>query len=208
MLTDAAIRRIQPGPKPFKKADALGLYMLIQPSGSRLWRLNYTVAGRQKTLALGVYPEISLSEARQAGDTATRRLRQGVDPGVVVREEKQAAVAARAHSFSAIADDWQQRKMVAEGKSKSTLDRVRWLLGILKDGIGDRPIAEVEAPELLDVLRRVEAQGKHEAVKRLRSTASAVFRFGIAIGACRRDPAADLKGALTSAVSTRSEERR
>jgi Arm DNA-binding domain len=88
MLTDAAIRRIKPGPKPFKKADALGLYMLVQPSGSRLWRFNYTHAGRQRTLALGVYPEVSLSEARDHRDAAKRHLRFKQDPGAVVRVEK------------------------------------------------------------------------------------------------------------------------
>src|SRR4029077_15251103 len=94
-----------------------------------------------------------------------------------------------ANTFGALADQWQQTKMVKEGKSKSTLVRTRWLLGILKGGIGDRPLNEIEAPELLDMLRKVEAQEKHEAVNRLRSTASAIFRFGIACGACKRDPA-------------------
>jgi len=202
MLTDAAIRRIKPGLKPFKKADSLGLYMLVQPSGSQLWRLNYTFAGRQRTLALGVYPQVSLSDARERRDAAKRQLRLKQDPGALVKVEKAAEKLAQVNTFAAVAAEWQRTKMIAEGKSKSTLDRARWLLGILNNGIGDRPIQEIEAPELLDVLRQIEAQGKHEAVKKLRSTASAIFRFGIATGACKRDPAADLKGALTVAKST------
>lgn len=202
MLSDAAIRRIKPRPKPFKKADALGLYLLVQSNGGRLWRMNYTFGGRQKTLAFGAYPVIGLAEARVQRDAAKRQLRQGIDPGAVVKVEKVARKQAAANTFAAVADQWNTTKMVKEGKSKSTLARASWLLDMLRDGIGDRPIKEIEAPELLAVLRKVEAQGKHEAVKRLRSTASAIFRFGIASGACKRDPAADLRGALTAAKAT------
>ena len=202
MLSDAAIRRIKPGAKPFKKADALGLYLLVQPSGGRLWRLNYTFAGRQRTLSFGAYPVVGLADARARRDDAKRQLRQGIDPGAVVKVEKVARKQVAANTFGALADQWYQAKMVKEGKAGTTLNRARWLLDTLKRDIGDRLIGEIEAPELLDVLRKVEAQGKHEAVKRLRSTASTIFRFGIASGVCKRDPAADLKGALTSVKST------
>jgi integrase len=202
MLTDVKVRALKPKERPSKVSDGGGLHILIQPSGSKLWRMAYRFRGKQKTAAFGVYPAVSLSEARVRRDDAKRQLRSGEDPGAVVGAEKLAVVAATADTFAAVAADWLQKRMIKENKSKSTLDRARWLLGILNDAIGNRQINEIEATELLQVLRRVEAQEKYEAVKRLRSTASAIFRYGIAIGACRRDPAADLRGALTSVAST------
>jgi integrase len=201
MLTDAAIRRLKPGPKPYKKGDALGLYVLVNPNGSKLLRRNYTFGGVAKTRTYGVWPIAGLAEARERRDEDLRLLRQGIDPGAVVKVEKVAKREAAANTFGAVAADWLRTKMVKEGKSKSTLARARWLLAMLKD-LDDRPIGEIGAPELLKVLRQVEAQGKLEGVKRLRTAASAIFRFGIASGLCDRDPAADLKGALTTARST------
>jgi integrase len=201
-LSDAAIRRIKSAPKPVKKSDGFGLYLLVQPNGSRLWRMNYAFAGRQRTLAFGAYPEVSLSEARERRDAAKRQLRDGSDPGVVVKVEKRAAAASIANSFRAVSAEWYKRKMVAEHKSPATLRRAEWLLATLNEGIGDLGMSEIEAPLLLDVLRRVEAAEQHETVKRLRATASSVFRYGIATGRCKRDPAADLRGATTAAVST------
>ena len=202
MLTDAKVRSLKPKAKPYKASDSGGLHVLVMPSGSKLWRQAYRYAGKQRTAAHGVYPQVSISEARARRDDAKRLLRQGQDPGVVVKAEKAAEIAKANSSFSAVGVEWKQRKIVAERKSASTLAKTEWLLGILNDGIGSRPLAEIEAPEVLDLLRRVEAQGKHEAVKLLRATASRVFRFGIASGHCKRDPAADLRGALTAVVST------
>jgi integrase len=202
MLTDAAIRRLKPKPTPFKRSDSLALYLLVNPNGARLWRMNYRVAGRQKTLALGAYPDVSLSEAREARDLARRTLRQGLDPSAVVKAEKQAVVAALASSFAAVADEWLDLKIVKERKSASTERRARWLIETLNGDLGSRPVAEIEPPELLTVLRRVEAAGNHETVARLRAVASKIFRFGIATSRCKRDIAADLRGATTSATPT------
>jgi integrase len=202
MLTDAQVRALKPKETPFKVADGAGLYLLVQPNGSKLWRMAYRFVGKQKTLYFGIYDTVSLSDARARRDDAKRQLRSGEDPGAVVKAKKAAVVAATANTFRAVAADWFQKKMVKEGKSPSTLNKSRWVFGILNDGIGDRPINEIEAPDLLAVLRRVEAQEKYETVKRLRSTSSAIFRFGIATGACKRDPSADLRGALTSVAAT------
>jgi integrase len=196
------VRALKPREATFKVSDSGGLFLQVQPNGSKLWRLAYRFQGKQKTAAFGIYPAVSLSDARARRDEAKLQLRAGEDPGAVVKAEKAAVIAASANTFAAVGAEWLQKRMVKEGKSESTLRRTNWLLGVLNNGIGDRMIGEIEAPELLVVLRRIEAQEKYEAVKRLRSTASAIFRFGIAIGACKRDPAADLRGALTSVAST------
>jgi integrase len=202
MLTDKAVRNLKPKSTPYKVSDSGGLHVLVQPSGSRLWRMAYRFEQKQRTLAFGIFPATSLIEARERRDDAKRKLRSGEDPGKIVKAEKLAVIAATANSFSAVASEWMQRKLVKEKRSKATLARTDWLLRILNEDIGDRPINEVTAPELLKVLRKVEAQGKHEAVARLRSAASRIFRFGIATGKCERDVAADLRGATTAAVST------
>jgi integrase len=202
MLTDLQIKRTKAAERPIKISDAGGLHLLITPTGSRLWRMAYRYHGRQKTLAFGRYPEVSLIDARDRRDDAKRLLRQGTDPGAIIKVEKQAEIAATANTFQATADEWIERKLIKERRSESTVSRARWLLATLSPSLGDRPLAEIEPPELLAVLRRVEAAGLHETVARLRSFASSVFRFGIATGRCKRDVAADLRGATTSAVAT------
>ena len=191
MLTDTST--VKPGAKPYRRADAGGLYLQIQPTGAKLWRLNYTFAGRQLTAAFGAYPLVSLRAARQARDDAKRLLQQGLDPAAVARE-KRAVDRQAVTTFRDVAAEWHRIKNVAEGKAASTITRAEWTIAALNAGIGNRPIAEIEPPDLLAVLRKVEAQGKHETVRRLRSTASDVFRFAIATGAAKRDPAADLEG--------------
>jgi integrase len=202
MLTDTRVRALKPKEAPYKVSDSAGLFLQVQPNGSKLWRMAYRFHGKQRTAAFGMYPDISLPVARLRRDEVKRQLRSGEDPSVVVKAEKAAVVAAASHTFRAVGDDWFQKKMVKEGKAEKTLRREKWMLAILNKGIGDRQIDEIEAPDLLVVLRQLEAQEKYETVKRARSTASTIFRFGIAIGACKRDPAADLKGALTSVAST------
>jgi integrase len=197
MLTDTGVKALRPRDRPFKVGDAAGLYVLVSPTGSRLWRLNYMLAGKQKTLALGSYPAVSLAEARSARDTAKAQLRGGIDPVEAIQVEK-AAAAAAVTTFQDVGAEWFKVKMEGENKSKNTLRRTKWLLGLLYAGIGGRPITNIDAPDLLEVLRRVEAAGNHETTKRLRATASAIFRFGVAIRSCKRDPAADLRGALTN----------
>jgi integrase len=198
-LTDANVKAVKPIGKPIKRFDGGGLYLHVTPKGSKLWRLAYRFEGRPRTASFGIYPAVTLAEARARREEVKKLLRAGHDPAAAGRAQKVAKAGAR--TFSAVAAEWYARKMVAEGKSPSTLSRARWLLDLLYTGIGDRSIAEVEPPELLAVLRQVEARGWHETVARLRATASAVFRFGIASGYCRRDPAADLRGALTTGTA-------
>jgi len=205
MLTDTKLRSLKSSTAPFKVADAGGLFILVTPAGGKLWKQSYRFAGLQKTLSHGPYPIVSLAEARSRREIAKAQLRQGQDPGVVVQAEKQieqqAEIASTDNTFEAVAKEWKKRRLVKEKKSAATLTRADWLLRTLNAGIGKQSIDKVTAPELLKILRKVEAQGRHETVARLRSIASRIFRFGIATGKCDRDVAADLRGATTAAVS-------
>jgi integrase len=198
-LTDTAIRNLKPQQKLYKKSDSGGLQLHVMPAGSRLWHLAYRFGGRQKTLALGPYPVVTLAMAREARDEAKRLLAQGVDPSEKRKADKRAAAAAR--TFSEVADEWFDTKREPEEKSEATLKRDRWLKGEWKSEIGHRPIGEIEPPELLRVLKKVQSREHYETASRMRTLASQVFRFGIASGYCPRDMAADLKDALTSPKS-------
>ena len=168
--------------------------MLVTPSGGKLWRLKYRYDGKEKLLALGAYPEISLTGARQRRDEARRQLVQGIDPGAIKKAQKQ-AVAAEKETFEAVAREWHPActpswapRNAATILSRLNHDLIPWL--------GSRPINEIKAPELLSVLRRAESRGALELAHRLRAIAGKVFRYAIATGQAERDPSADLKGAL------------
>jgi integrase len=198
-LKDTAIRNLKPQQKPHKKSDGEGLYLLVTPDGSKLWRLAYRFAGKQKTIALGAYPAVTLAAAREAKLESKRLLALGVDPSEKRKADKRAAAAAR--TFGEVADEWFATKREPEAKSEATLKRDRWLSRELKSEIGHRPIGEIEPPELLRALKKVQAREHYETASRMRTLASQVFRFGIANGYCQRDMAADLKDALTSPKS-------
>jgi integrase len=195
MLTDTRVRSAKSVERPVKLSDGGGLHLLIQPHGSKLWRLAYRFAGKQKTLALGVYPTIGLQEARLRRQDAKRLLANGVDPSAQRRLDKQAA--ATGNTFKDVAEEVLQ-KLAKEGRAPSTLEKLRWLLDFAYPSIGERRVAEVTAPDLLSLLRKVEARGRYETARRLRSTCGMVFRYAIATGRAERDPSADLRGALTA----------
>lgn len=198
-LTDTTIRTLKPQQKPYKKSDGEGLCLLVTPDGSKLWRLPYRFAGKQKTIALGAYPTVTLATAGEAKLEARRLHTQGIDPSEKRKADKRAAAAAR--TFAEVADEWFAAKRELEAKSEATLKRDRWLMGEWKSAIGHRPIGEIEPPELLVALKKVAARKHYETASRMRTLASQVFRFGIASGHCSRDMAADLKDALTSPTS-------
>jgi integrase len=192
-LTNVAVLNAKPGAKPIKLSDGGGLHLLIQPSGSKLWRLAYRFTGKQKTLALGMYPTIMLAEARNGREEAKKLLARGIDPSAQRRLNKIKASAG--NTFRAVADEL-MAKLQREGRASVTLDKKRWLLGFALPAIGGRLVNEITAPELLEVLRTVEARGHYETARRLRSTCGMVFRYAIATSRAERDPAADLRGAL------------
>jgi integrase len=194
MLKNVAVRNAKPSDEPRKLSDGGGLHLLIQPSGSKLWRLAYRFAGKQKTLALGVYPAVSLEEARKRRDEAKTLLARSVDPSVQRRADIQAR---KGSSFRAIAEEV-IAKLQREGRAQVTLTKKRWLLDFAYPTFGDRPVSEITAGDLLALLREIEGRELYETARRLRSTCGMVFRYAIATGRAERDPSMDLRGALTA----------
>jgi integrase len=193
-LKDVTVRKAKPSSTPRKLSDGSGLHVLIQPTGSKLWRLAYRFAGKQKTLALGAYPVVSLEEARRQRDAAKKLLARSIDPSVQRKAEKHAG---KEGTFRAVADEV-IAKLEREGRAQATLSKRRWLLDFAFPAFGDRPVAEITARELLALLREIEGRGLYETARRLRSTCGMVFRYAIATGRAERDPSMDLRGALTN----------
>jgi integrase len=194
MLKDVAVRNAKPSTKPRKLSDGGGLHVLIQPTGSKLWRLAYRFTGKQKTLALGSYPVVSLEEARRRRDEAKQLLARSIDPSV---QRKAVKLSGEDNSFRAVADEV-IAKLEREGRAQVTLTKKRWLLDFAYPTLGDRPVAEITARDLLALLREIEGRGLYETARRLRSTCGMVFRYAIATGRAERDPSMDLRGALTA----------
>jgi integrase len=195
-LTDTAIRKTKKGAKPFKLFDERGLFLLVTPAGGKLWRLKYRFAGKEKLLALGSYPDVSLADARDRRDEARKRIASGVDPSA----ERRAKRAAAGDTFEAVSREWFEKfsKQWAPSHSRTVSARMKLHLWPF---IGALPIADIEAPELLVTLRRLESAGHGETARRLRQIASHVFCYAIAKGIARRDPAADLRRALAPVES-------
>jgi integrase len=172
------------------------MYVLVRPDGARYWRMDYRWMGKRKTLALGVYPSVSLSDAREKRDQAKKQLGARTDPAAQRKLDKVASKIASNNTFRLVSQEWVE-KLAREGRSHATLNKIGWLLELAYPVIGDQPIASIAPPQLLTVLRKVEARGRYETARRLRSTCGQVFRYAIATGRAERDPSADLRGALT-----------
>jgi integrase len=197
-LKDTEIRAAKAIDKEVKLYDGLGLYLLIQPIGSKHWKMRFSFGGKERKLSFGRYPEISLKDARAKRDEARAVLAKGGDPSLVRKKAKIAATLSNANTFESIAEEYIDAKMVREGAAKATVDKARWFLGLLKPTIGTMPITEVDPQMLLAPLKKMEARGTLETAKKCRSFASRVFRYGIWTGRCKVDVARDLQGALTS----------
>ena len=196
-LTEVKIRNAKGRAAPYKLADGGALYLLVRADGARYWRMDYRWQGKRRTLALGVYPVVTLSEARTARDLAKKQLASGVDLSAQRRRDKIASKVASANTFRLVAEEW-MAKLKREGRAAATLNKIRWLLGLACPIIGEEPISTITAPTLLNVLQRVETRGHYETARRVRSTCGQVFRYAIATGRAERDPSADLRGALTA----------
>jgi Arm DNA-binding domain len=198
-LTDAKCRHEPPQAKLRKLVDGGGLQLWVQPSGARLWRLAYRFGGKQKLLALGVYPAVPLARARQAREDARRLIADGLDPAV--EKKRQADARASAPTFRGIADEY-VAKLRRENRSEATMAKIEWLLGFANVEFGGDPVGRITAPAILKVLQAVEARGRYESARRLRSTIGSVFRYAIATARAEIDPTYALRGALTQVKPT------
>ena len=196
-LTAIAVRQAKPAQANYKMYDGGGLYLLVPSTGRKRWRYDYRFGGKRKTLALGVYPDVTLLDGRKRHQSARQELAAERDPAETKKLEKLAVHTASADSFEAIGSDWFQTKM----KLKSDSYRTRTLRILEKDLypiIGTRPIGAISALELLTVLRRIENRGAVDIAHRAKQVASLIFRYAIVTGRAERDPSGDLTGALQS----------
>ncbi len=194
-LTDTVIKNSKPRAKSYKLSDQKGLYVQVEPTGSKLWRLKYRFGGKEKRLAFGAYPDVTLARARERQLEARRLLADGVDPGEYKKQTRRAMHSAAANTFEAVAREWYTRFSPgwADSHSDKTIGRLEkdifpWL--------GSRPVSRIEAPELLETVRRIEARGALDTAHRCLGICGQVFRYAIATARARRDPSADLRGAL------------
>lgn len=199
-LADAHVKTAKRRDKPYKISDRDGLYLKVVPLSdgcAKYWRFDYRFGGKRKTQAIGVYPEIDLAAARQLCAEARKELAHGRDPAVTKRKAKRAARVSAETSFKSVALEWlaNHREKITGGYANLILARLE---AAVFPALGARPIAEIEAPELLDVLLKVEKRGVREVPRRLRQTCGQIFRYAIHTARAKHDPAADLKGALQS----------
>lgn len=197
-LTDTAVRNAKPEDKPRKIADEKGLFLLVNPNGSKWWRLKFRVGGKEKLLSLGTYPDTTLKEAREKRDEARRMLSQGVDPGEQRKATKAAGKDRAANSFEVVGREWfaGYGATLAPSHAKKILARLE---NDVFPWIGGKPIAEITAPTVLEVLRRIEARGTLDTAHRAKGNISQIMRYAIATGRAERDPCPDLRGALPPA---------
>ena len=196
MLNDTRVRSAKSREKAFKLSDERGLFLLVMPTGSRLWRLKYRVNGREKLISLGAYPDVTLKRAREKRDAARRLIADGIDPSVQRKAER----AALAQSFEGVAKEWLELQTKSLAPETISILTARLDSG-LYPYIGSRPIAAITPQELLGALRRIEARGRHETAHRVRALAGRVFRYAVATGRAHHDVAADLRGALAPVKS-------
>jgi len=191
-LNDALVRAAKPLATATKLADGGGLYLLLHPNGGKYWRMDYRMGTKRGTLAFGVYPDVSLRDARRRRDEVRRQLVDGIDPAAA----KQAQKLAKADSFEALAREWhaKQSGKISDNYAGKVLARLE---ADIFPWIGKRPVKEIQALDLLAALQRIEKRGAHETAHRVRSLCGQVFRYAIATGRAERDPSADLRGALT-----------
>ena len=194
-LTDIKIRNAKHGEKPIKLYDAQGLFLLLQPSGSKLWQLKYRFLGKEKKLSLGVYPDVTLKDARRRRNEARAQIEDGVDPSREKKKKQVAAMLGAANTFRAIGEEYLDR-MGMEGRAAVTIKKSRWLLSLMERDIGSLPIHDITPAELLMPLRKVEAKGHYETARRMRSLAGRVFRYAVATSCATSDPSSLLRGAL------------
>ena len=194
-LTVVEIKNAKPREKPYKMTDEKGLYLLVNPNGSKLWKFKYRFSGVEKKLSFGAFPDVSLSAARDARDDARRQLANTIDPGILKNSIKRSKKIADENSFEAIAREWHAKFTPKWSQNHGERILIRLEQNIFP-WIGKRSINEVTAPEILSALCRIENRGAVETAHRVSQICGQVFRYAIVIGKAERNPAADLRGAL------------
>ena len=195
-LFATTVTSARPREREYKLPDGAGLYLLVKPNGRKLWRLNYAYLGKQRTLSFGAWPDVSLADARERRDEARKLIAAGLDPSHEAKLAEARAMLSEENSFKLVAEEW-VAKQEREGMSEVTLSKIRWLLGKAYPRIGSRPVAKITPQEALAVLRSIEATGRYESARRMRSVLGRVFRYAIATTRAEMDPSRDLRGALT-----------
>lgn len=203
-LTDIEIRNAKPREKPYKLGDSLGLFLLVKPSGGKLWRVKYRIHGREKALAIGVYPTVGLAEARRRRDDARQKVSDGLDPSIEKRRDKMRAQMQAATTFTAVAAEFceKRKRDGTKGWAPATATRSEYLLSLLRGSIGHMPIADIQPIDILAAVRRIESKGQLESARRTLQLAGAVFRYAVATARIPSDPTRDLRGALTTPTVT------
>lgn len=198
-LQDATVRTAKPEAKPYKMGDERGLFVLVHPNGSKYWRMKYRIDGKEKLLALGVYPEVGLKEARERRDDARKILDNGGDPASVKKTQKAVRIERAENTFKAVALEWyeKQKPLWSEGHANKTL-------AMLKNDtfkkLGDLPVAEITAPVILETLNTVQDRGALYTAGRVKESIGRVMRYAVATGRTNFDPVPSLKGVLTAHV--------
>ncbi|MCE2932704.1 MAG: 2OG-Fe dioxygenase family protein [Hyphomicrobiales bacterium] len=194
-LTDFAIRAIKTTGEKQKFSDGGGLQLWVSPQGTKTWRFAYRYVGKQKDMVLGQYPAVGLSDARKRRDEAKAQLANGIDPAQQKRIDKVAKAISNATTFRVIAEEYLDKQR-REGRSETTIVKNRYLLERAFSAIGERPIAEIKAAEVLAILKHLEKRGTLETAKRVRATIGAVIRYAIATARAESDPTTALSGAI------------
>lgn len=194
-LSDIQVRNLKSRGKAYKVSDFEGLFVLVKTNGSKLWQFKYRMDGKERLLSIGVYPDVSLAQARKAKDVARSNVAEGIDPSEAKQEEKRLRLEARGQTFEKIGAAFleKQRK---EGKSAATLSKTEYHLKLANRDFGRKPITEITAPMILKTLRKVEAKGNYETAHRLRARIGSIFRFAVASGIAETDPTYALRDAL------------
>jgi integrase len=199
-LTATAVKNAKTRTKSYNLSDGGGLYVLVKPNGTKAWRFNYRFAGKQKTLAIGVYPDISLKKAREKHQEARQNLANHIDPNIYKKAKRISDQDVQSNSFKVIALEWlQKRGTKSDGGDKRL---IRLLQKDLFPYIGSLPVSQITSPDLLRALRRIEQRGAVNTAHRAKQIAGMVFRYAIATGRAGRDPSFDLKGALAQPTKT------
>ena len=200
-LSEFGVRSAKPREKPYKLSDSGGLYLHIQPNGSKLWRLKYRFMGKEKVLSFGPYPLIGIADARGKRDEAKKLLLDGADPAEKKLEAKLAAITAHRTTFGLIAEEYLER-LKERNAAKATLDKNTWFLTDLAAPLANRPISHITAAEILQLLQKIEKSGRRESAKRVRGAIGSVFRYAMVTLRAENDPTQALRGALLPPVVT------